>query len=51
MTFDDWLQYGIDNAFCGKPHCYSHDVPEMDDDEAKEMDENGEVCITTIRLF
>lgn len=50
MTFDEWLQHGIDNKFCGQPHCYSHGWPEMASEEEAAFEEDGEVCITMIRL-
>lgn len=51
MTFEEWLQYGIDHEFCGKPHCYSHGWPEMDDEEEKTLDDDGEVCLQMVRLY
>lgn len=51
MTFAEWLQYGLDNKFCGNTHCYSHGWPEMSDEEEKMLDDDGEVCITMVRLY
>jgi hypothetical protein len=51
MTFEEWLQYGIDHEFCGNPHCFSHDTPEMTSDEVEIWEEDGEVCLQMVRLY
>lgn len=51
MTFDEWLQYGIDNKFCGAVHCMCHGWPEMSEEEETLLEEDGEVCISMVRLY
>lgn len=51
MDFDEWLQYGLENSFCGPPVCITHDgfptVPEED----QEFEEGSDPCIHMIRPY
>lgn len=50
MTFDEWLQEGINNQWISKIYCYTHDgVPltSVEEDEA----EVDLPCIASVRIF
>lgn len=49
-TFDEWLEYGWRQGWCGPAMCLSHDGIPMTDDEAEEMYE-GDPCLHLIRLY
>jgi hypothetical protein len=51
MDINEWLQYGKDHGFCGEVFCYSHGMPEMSEEEEQFLEEDGEVCISLVRLY
>jgi hypothetical protein len=50
MTYDQWLELGINNSWCGPPVCYTHDGLPTTEDEDLEFDEL-DPCIHIIRLY
>jgi hypothetical protein len=50
MTFDEWMQIGLTNAWCGPAVCYTHDGTPMTGDEEQELYES-DPCIHIIRLY
>jgi hypothetical protein len=51
MTFEEWLQHGIDQKFCTDAYCFSHGFPEMSAEEENLLEEDGEVCLSLVRLL
>lgn len=51
MTFEEWLQHGIDSKFCGQVYCMSHGMPELTDEEEQYLEEDGEACVSLVRLL
>ena len=50
MTFDEWLQYGIDNKFCTQQVCETHAGVELTDTESELMENGTDVCLHVVRL-
>jgi hypothetical protein len=50
MTFDEWLQTGLKNNWCGPSVCATHDGIPMTEGEEDFMD-NEDACIHIIRLY
>lgn len=50
MDFDLWLQYGIEQGFCGPPVCSTHDGIPTSEEEDLEWEEH-DPCITVIRPY
>jgi hypothetical protein len=47
MTFDQWIQYGISQGWCGPALCAIHDgIP-----TTAEEDDDGDSCLQIIRLY
>lgn len=51
MTYEEWLTYGIEQGYCSKPVCNTHEglpsTPEEDD-----MWEDGwDPCVFAVRLM
>lgn len=47
MTYEEWLQVGLTNGWCGPAVCYSHDgLP-----TTIEEDDDQDSCIHVIRLY
>ena len=50
LTFDDWLQAGIQHNFVGAPVCYTHDGLPTSEAEDEEFSE-GDPCLHILRLY
>lgn len=51
MNFDEWLQIGIDNKWCGTAVCSTHDGIPMSDQEDAEFMEGDDPCVHVLRLY
>jgi hypothetical protein len=51
MTFQEWLQQGYDNGWCGPSVCYTHDGLPMSDLEFQEFEDGNDPCMHVIRLY
>jgi hypothetical protein len=51
INFDDWLQLGLSNGFCGPAICYPHDGLPMTEEEDNQFSEGEDPCIHIIRLY
>lgn len=51
MTFDEWLQIGVDNKWCGAAVCSTHDGVPMSDQEDAEFMEGDDPCVHILRLY
>jgi hypothetical protein len=51
IEFDEWLQQGISNGFCGPAICYPHDGLPMSEQEDEAYDAGDDPCIHIIRLY
>jgi len=50
MNQSEWMDYGIQNGYCGPIVCYTHDGLPTTIDEDEEFEE-GEPCIHIIRPY
>ena len=50
MSFEEWLQYGIDNHYCSNQFCSTHDVAPMHETEEDEWEDGGDPCQHVVRL-
>lgn len=50
-NFDEWLQEGISNGFCGPAVCYPHDGLPLTELEDEQFGEGGDPCIHILRLY
>lgn len=51
MTFDQWMQYGIDQGWAGPPVCDIHDGLPTTAAEDDEFMDGGDPCVHIIRLY
>jgi hypothetical protein len=51
MTFNEWLQIGINNRWCGPAICDTHDGMPLTEDESEMMWSGQDPCIHIIRLY
>jgi len=49
-SFEEWLQEGLANKFCGPAVCYTHDGLPLTDQEYAEFEE-ADPCVHIIRLY
>jgi hypothetical protein len=51
IEFDEWLQQGLSNGFCGPAICYPHDGLPLSEQEDGAYDAGDDPCIHIIRLY
>ncbi len=51
IEFDEWLQQGLSNGFCGPAICYPHDGLPLSEQEDEAYDAGDDPCIHIIRLY
>lgn len=51
ISFEEWLQVGLSNSFCGPAICYPHDGLPMSDQEDEAYGAGDDPCIHIIRLY
>jgi len=49
IDFWDWLDFGIEKGWIGKPTCANHDGLEMTEEDYQ--DDNLDLCIPVVRLW
>ena len=50
MSFDEWLQFGIENNYCSDQFCSTHDGFPLHESEEKVWEEGGDPCAHVVRL-
>lgn len=51
MNFEEWLEYGWKQGWCGAPVCSTHDGTPTTAAEDEEWFEGGDPCLHVIRLY
>ena len=51
MTFNEWLQTGINNKWCGPAVCATHDGIPSTKNEETTWDNGGDPCQHILRLY
>lgn len=51
MTFEEWLNHGIDKGWCGPAVCYTHDGLPCTEAEDNAWWEGFDPCVHIIRLY
>jgi len=51
MEIHEWIQIGIDNDWCSEVTCYTHDGPDMSEDQAKKWVEGEDHCMFITRIW
>lgn len=51
MTKEEWLDKGFAKGWISIPTCYYHDMLPISDEEEAILDEDGEMCMTVVRLY
>ena len=51
VSFDEWLQVGLDHGFCTPPVCEIHDGLPTTAEEDEEFINGNDPCIHIMRLF
>jgi len=49
-TAEDWLSFGIENSWCSKVFCNTHDGGPMTDEEEKEWNDGEDPCQFMVRI-
>jgi hypothetical protein len=51
ITFDEWLEIGMSENWCGPAVCYTHDSFPMNEEEDNEFADGNDPCMHMIRLY
>lgn len=51
MNFDEWLQYGYKQGWCGPPVCEIHDALPTTIFEDEQFADGSDPCIHIVRLY
>lgn len=51
ITFDEWLEIGMAENWCGPAVCYTHDSFPMSEEEDNEFADGSDPCMHMIRLY
>lgn len=49
-SFEEWLALGIQQGWCSREWCHTHDGIPLTDFENSEFDDGGDPCIHIVRL-
>ena len=50
MTFDEWLEFGVQNGYCSPQYCATHDVGFITPYEEQQFDDGYDPCVHVVRL-
>lgn len=50
MSFNEWLQYGMDKGYCSEQFCSTHDILPLHESEEKAWEIGGDPCMNVVRL-
>lgn len=52
LSFDEWLQLGVDNEWVSSPFCTTHDGdPYMTEEEEQEWSDGGDPCCHVVKFL
>ena len=51
MTYDEWIQYGVSQGWCGVPVCITHDGEPMTAEEEEQFENGEDPCIHMVRMY
>jgi hypothetical protein len=51
MTFEEWLEAGMEAGFCSEPVCDTHDELPMSKEEHDQFEDGYDPCIPVVRLL
>jgi hypothetical protein len=51
MTFEQWLNEGIQLGYCSKPVCNTHEGLPSTEEEDEEWENGGDPCVPAVRLL
>lgn len=51
MNYEQWLEYGWEQGWCGPPICVTHDGEPTSEEEDNELFDGNDICIHVLRLY
>ena len=51
MTFEEWMEFGITQGWCGPPVCETHDGLPLSEAEEEVFYNGDDPCVHIIRLY
>lgn len=50
-SFEEWIEFGMSQGWCGPPVCSTHDGVPMSEEEETEWETGSDPCSHVIRLY
>lgn len=50
MTYQDWLDLGMEMGYCNEPHCYIHEGTPLSELEFSAWHQGVDFCVHAVRL-
>jgi len=51
LSFEEWLQIGVDRGYCTPQYCGTHDAPYLFEDEDAAFSAGADPCIDVVRVY
>jgi len=51
MSYEEWIELGMKEGWCGPPVCSTHDGVPMSENEEVDFDDGGDPCIHIVRMY
>jgi hypothetical protein len=51
VTFQEWLEIGMDLGYCSEPVCNTHDGLPSTPEEDEMWEDGGDPCVPAVRLY
>jgi hypothetical protein len=51
MSYTEWIQYGMENSYCGPPVCATHDGEPWTTEEEEAFEQGDDLCVEILRLY
>lgn len=51
MDYVEWINYGMKEGWISHIHCYTHDGPDMTEEEVDAWDRGEDPCIAMVRIW
>lgn len=51
MTFQEWVDLGVNNKWVSYPVCDTHEGTPFTEEESKDIDDGGDPCLVVMRVW
>jgi hypothetical protein len=51
VTLDEWLQTGLEQGYCSRPVCNTHDGLPATEEEDERWEDGDDPCVFAVRIY